>query len=61
MAGSDKVTHQFMKLIVGQILCGSNTGDSFKNIPVLVITQGQLLFNDVNNRQFFPIHIIVEG
>ena len=40
MAGSDKITHQFMKLIVGQILCGSNTGDSFKNIPVLVITQG---------------------
>jgi hypothetical protein len=40
MAGSDKVTHQFMKLIVGQILCGSNTGDSFKNIPVLIITQG---------------------
>ena len=38
MAGSDKIMHQFMKLIVGQILCGSNTGDSFKNIPVLVIT-----------------------
>ncbi len=40
MAGSDKIMHQFVKLIVGQILCRSNTGDSFKNIPVLVITQG---------------------
>ena len=40
MAGSDKIMHQLVKLIVGQILCGSNTGDSFKNIPVLVITQG---------------------
>jgi len=56
MTGSDKIMHQLVKLIVGQILCGSNTGDSFKNIPILIITQGEFPFNNVNNSQFFLIH-----
>ncbi len=39
VTGPDKIAHQFVKLIVCQLLCRSNTGNAFKCIPILVITQ----------------------